>query len=436
MGLLETRLLDFKKIIVLGLNEGAMPPLNPVQTMIPMDLRNYLKLPTPREKQGLFAHHFYRLLQRCEQLWITYTSSQESIGSNEASRYILQMELEWSRINKNMNIQRTFYTISNEESKTEAGVTIEKTAEIIQRLDEFFQKPVSASGLNKFITCPLDFYYRYLLEFGEEETVEEEVESNTFGTFIHNVLELLYMPFARHEKNGDLKPLQPSNITPTDVEQMLLKFKPMMFDQFMEHFDKDATAFQTGRNMLSFEMACELTERILKKELTFLNEQTEPVFIEFIEVELRGEVEIELSGVKRAIPLRGFVDRIDSVGGKIRIIDYKSGKVKDADVKLGGFEANDSLVSYFSSTKHAVQLAFYTYLYHQKTGTYPYCSSIYSLVNLNQGLFELQASGMTQEELMDLFPLFIQELVAEIYDKNQPFEHQSLGFKSWCQYCE
>ena len=436
MGLLETRLLDFKKIIVLGLNEGAMPPLNPVQTMIPMDLRNYLKLPTPREKQGLFAHHFYRLLQRCEQLWITYTSSQESIGSNEASRYILQMELEWSRINKNMNIQRTFYTISNEESKTEAGATIEKTAEIIQRLDEFFQKPVSASGLNKFITCPLDFYYRYLLEFGEEETVEEEVESNTFGTFIHNVLELLYMPFARHEKNGDLKPLQPSNITPTDIEQMLLKFKPMMFDQFMEHFDKDATAFQTGRNMLSFEMACELTERILKKELTFLNEQTEPVFIEFIEVELRGEVEIELSGVKRAIPLRGFVDRIDSVGGKIRIIDYKSGKVKDADVKLGGFEANGSLVSYFSSTKHAVQLAFYTYLYHQKTGTYPYCSSIYSLVNLNQGLFELQASGMTQEELMDLFPLFIQELVAEIYDKNQPFEHQSLGFKSWCQYCE
>ncbi len=436
MGLLETRLLDFKKIIVLGLNEGAMPPLNPVQTMIPMDLRNYLKLPTPREKQGLFAHHFYRLLQRCEQLWITYTSSQESIGSNEASRYILQMELEWSRINKNMNIQRTFYTISNEESKTEAGVTIEKTAEIIQRLDEFFQKPVSASGLNKFITCPLDFYYRYLLEFGEEETVEEEVESNTFGTFIHNVLELLYMPFARHEKNGDLKPLQPSNITPTDIEQMLLKFKPMMFDQFMEHFDKDATAFQTGRNMLSFEMACELTERILKKELTFLNEQTEPVFIEFIEVELRGEVEIELNGEKRAIPLRGFVDRIDSVGGKIRIIDYKSGKVKDADVKLGGFEANDSLVSYFSSTKHAVQLAFYTYLYHQKTGTYPYCSSIYSLVNLNQGLFELQASGMTQEELMDLFPLFIQELVAEIYDKNQPFEHQSLGFKSWCQYCE
>jgi ATP-dependent helicase/nuclease subunit B len=436
MGLLETRLLDFKKIIVLGLNEGAMPPLNPVQTMIPMDLRNYLKLPTPREKQGLFAHHFYRLLHRCEQMWITYTSSQESIGSNEASRYILQMELEWSRMNKNMRIHRSFYAISNEESVTEAGVSIEKTDEIIQRLDEFFQKPVSASGLNKFITCPLDFYYRYLLEFGEEETVEEEVESNTFGTFIHNVLELLYTPFARHEKNGDLKTIQPPNLTTKDVEKMLKEFKPMMVEQFMKHFDNDATAFQTGRNLLSFEMACELTERILKKELTFLEEQSEPVFIEFIEVELRGEVEIELDGEKRAIPLRGFVDRIDSIGGRIRIIDYKSGKVKESDVRLSVFESTKDIVSYFSSTKHAVQLAFYTFLYHQKTGNYPTCSSIYSLVNLNEGLFELQANEMTQEELMELFPSFVQGLISEIYDKNKPFAHQPAAYRSWCQYCE
>lgn len=143
-----------------------------------------------------------------------------------------------------------------------------------------------------------------------------------------------------------------------------------------------------------------------------------------------------MNGENRAIPLRGFVDRIDSVGGNIRIIDYKSGKVKDSDVKLGGFEPTDSVVSYFASTKHAVQLAFYTYLYHQKTGSYPSCSSIYSLVNLNQGLFELQANAMTQEELMSLFPLFIQELVAEIYDTEQPFEHRPAPFKSWCQYCE
>jgi hypothetical protein len=81
-------------------------------------------------------------------------------------------------------------------------------------------------------------------------------------------------------------------------------------------------------------------------------------------------------------------------------------------------------------------LAFYTFLYNQKTGNYPASSSIYSLVNLNEGLFELQANGMTQEGLMELFPLFVQELIAQIYDKNEPFEHQPAVYKSWCQYCE
>ena len=59
MGLLETRMLDFKNIICIGMNEGKMPPTNPIQTMIPMDLRAYLGMPTPRDKQGLFAHHLF-----------------------------------------------------------------------------------------------------------------------------------------------------------------------------------------------------------------------------------------------------------------------------------------------------------------------------------------------------------------------------------------
>lgn len=58
MGLLETRLIDFKNMIVVGLNDGSMPPTNPVQTIIPMDLRKYHNLPTPREKQGLLRITF------------------------------------------------------------------------------------------------------------------------------------------------------------------------------------------------------------------------------------------------------------------------------------------------------------------------------------------------------------------------------------------
>jgi len=280
MGLLETRLLDFKNIIVLGLNEGKMPPTNPLQTMIPMDLRSYLGLPTPRDKQGLFAHHFYRLLQRCDKIWTTYTSSQENIGSNEASRYLLQLELELSRINPNFKLKKEFYSIPNDTGLTESVQLVQKTDDIILRLDEFFNKPISASAINKYINCPLDFYYRYLLEFGEEESIEEEVESNTFGTFIHNVLEELYLPFSRHDKKGQKVIPQPPNIVTRDIDLMLQKYEALIRNEFLKHFDDDASAFESGKNLLSFRMATELTKRILEEERKFLLTQTSPVFID------------------------------------------------------------------------------------------------------------------------------------------------------------
>jgi ATP-dependent helicase/nuclease subunit B len=436
MGLLESRLLDFKNIIVLGLNEGKMPPTNPLQTMIPMDLRSYLGLPTPREKQGLFAHHFYRLLQRCETMWTTYTSSQENIGSNEASRYLLQLELELSRINPNFQLKKEFYSIPNETGLTESVQLIQKTDEIILRLDEFFNKPISASAINKYINCPLDFYYRYLLEFGEEESIEEEVESNTFGTFIHNVLEELYKPFSRHDKTAQKVIPQPPNILPSDIDLMLQKFEALIRIEFLKHFDDDASAFESGKNLLSFRMATELTKRILEEEKKFLSTQTSPVFIEYIEIEMHAQVNITVNGQPKTLALKGFIDRIDSVNGKIRIIDYKSGKVKSEDVSMSGYDSDTSLIDYFSSTKHAIQLALYTFLYQQNIGQFPESANIYSLVNLKGGLFPLQSNSLDYNQITLLFEAFLQELINELYDKEIPFFHQVKGYRSYCQYCD
>jgi hypothetical protein len=70
-GLLETRLLDFERIYVLGMNEGKLPPTNPIQSIIPMDLRAAFGMPNNRDKQGLFAQHFYRLLHHARELVFT-----------------------------------------------------------------------------------------------------------------------------------------------------------------------------------------------------------------------------------------------------------------------------------------------------------------------------------------------------------------------------
>ncbi len=436
MGLLETRALDFKRIICVGMNEGQLPPTNPIQTMIPMDLRSFLELPTPREKQGLFAHHFYRLLHACENLTVTYTSADESIGSNEPSRYLMQVEKELSRTNQNINVQHSIYTLSGE-NKSEIQ-QIEKTDEILNRMDDLFGSSTSASKIKTYLACPLDFYFKYVMEFGEENTVEEEIESSTFGTFIHDTLEILYTPFARFNKDGEKVNPSPSNITSYDVEKMLKEYELVLHKLFLKHFNGDKESFMKGKNLLSYRMALKLTEKFLKAEADFLAQQTELVFIEQLEASYEELVEIEVNGQIKQVKMMGYIDRIDSVGETIRIIDYKSGKVEDKDVKFGsrftGIELEeDKIVHSIKNNKHLLQLIQYAYLYYKKNGIIAE-SSIISFISGEFKPFKLDGKKFNLEEVIKDYPKYLGMILNEIYDTEIPFSHKDAHF-SYCQYC-
>jgi RecB family exonuclease len=438
MGLLETRLLNFETIFVLGLNEGKMPPTNPIQTMIPMDLRRYMNLPTTREKQGLFAHHFYRLLHTAKRMLITHATAMEGVTANEASRYIVQLELELGRGNSHVKFIKKDYTLDAVSTNTQK-VQISKTPEIESRLDELFAAKTSASSIKTFLTCPLDFYYKYVLKFGEEKKVEEEVESNVFGTFIHQVLETMYRPFARRDETGALKEKQPPSLQVEDIESMLKQYELLMRKEFSKHFNEDPEAYERGKNYLSFSMALELTKRFLQKEKEFLLQlNNAPLFIEALEQELSHELEVEVFGKMRKVRLIGFVDRIDSFREEIRIVDYKSGKVADADVgakmsTFKGFEI-EGLVKLCKGSKHFFQLSMYSYLYYQRFQVLPTQSTIISFVNLNDGPFNINPGQLDLNRVVELFPEVLQEFLHEIYDPEIPFEHKE-AFKSYCQYC-
>jgi ATP-dependent helicase/nuclease subunit B len=435
MGLLETRLLDFRNIIVLGLNEGKMPPTNPIQTMIPMDLRRWLKLPTPREKQGLFAHHFYRLLHNCERMWVTYTSAREAIGSNEASRYLMQLELELARMNDKITWNKMLYSVTEEEITDQINTSVEKTPEMLSKMDEKFARSVSASALKKYLTCSLDFYYRYILEFDEDDDFEEELESRSLGTFIHAVLEDMYEPFARHNSDGTLRTPQPPALTSFDVEKMLDSYEKRLYEKFLERYNNDSKAFLSGKNLLSYEMAKDLTERILKKEIEFLKRQKDPVFIEYLELEIKVPIEVEVHGVKKKLQLQGFIDRIDSIGERIRIIDYKSGTVKEDEAQINLIKCDEDVIKEFKNVKHAVQLAMYSYIYREKFGRIPDEVGLISLINVSKGLITLRdKGGIGLDEITDRFPVFLQELLTEMYDQGLLFEHTKERYH-YCNYC-
>ena len=434
MGLLETRGLDFKRIICVGMNEGKLPPTNPMQTMIPMDLRRYLGLPTPREKQGLFAHHFYRLLHHCEDLYITYCTANELIGSSEPSRYLMQIEMELSRFNSKIKIQKKIYSLDTE--KEEMLKEIIKTTEIKNRLDSLLLKSASSSMFKKYATCPLDFYFRYVMDFGEADSVEEEIENSTFGTFIHDTLEVLYTPFARFDKQGNKRTPPPVNITSFDVEKMLKASKIVMHQKFMEHFNGDRDSFMKGKNLLTYQMANELTERFLKSEIKFLSEQQELVFIEALEKEYSALIPVEVNGEVKEVNLRGFIDRIDRVGDQIRIIDYKSGKVKREDVEFRAMDTNEqNITQTLRDRKHVLQLIQYAFLYKHKHNALP-TSSIISFISGNNEPFILDTKKNDLGEVVDNFPKYIGRILSEMYDEKIPFAHDTSQYYSYCQYCD
>jgi len=429
MGLLETRLMDFERIFILGFNEGKLPGTNPVRTIIPMDLRYGLGLPSTRDKQGIFAHHFYRLLHHCKNAWITYTTAAEQIGSNESSRYLLQLKLELAKINQNVKISNQFYTVPFPELNELPSNVVDKKPEIIARLDSFFERSISASALNKYLSCPLDFYYRYLVEFGEEKSVEEGVESNTFGSFIHKTLELLFKPFAQRDEEGNYVKPSPPPISTSDIDKMLNDFKPILYNQFLEFFGGDESLFKNGKNLLSYEMAMEITKNVLIKEKEFLSNTTELVYIEQVEAAMNTELEVNVNGELKRIKFKGYIDRIDRIGDKFRVIDYKSGKVKDEDVKFKVLE--EGLKQSFKKTKHALQLTLYCLFFKEKYNCFPDQAIIMSLVKSDKLFilnYEEEIEGMTL-----VFKDLVEELLNEIYNLDIHFEHDSDA--KYCGYC-
>ena len=431
MGLLETRMIDFENIIIVGMNEGVIPNTNPLETYFPMDLRRYLGLPLPRQKQGLFAYHFYRLLHYSKNVYCTYTSVSEGIGKAEASRYLLQLDLELQNANKNISLNKQKYlipaSIVNEKEKA-----IIKDEEYFFRLDEFFKRPLSASAINKFITCPKDFYNRYILEFEEEDTIEEEVESSTFGTFIHDVLEELYTPFALFDKDGKQKKSKPHQLSPQDMDLMISKYEKLMFEFFEKHFKGNKDAFASGKNLLSYKMALELTKRILLREKKLIEDNNYSLSINQLEADLSTTIDLNINETKKTIKLYGRIDRIDTLDNQLRVIDYKSGKVEAKDVSFSKKD-NQSLIEAFSKCKHAAQLMMYCVLYKNNNGKLPDLTGIYSVINQDNDLSNLKSSKLQLDEMVSMFPDFITEIIETLYDPNIPIEHNHDA--KYCAFC-
>lgn len=420
MGMLETRTLDFENIIMLSVNEDFIPGGSTGNSFIPFEIKRKFRLPTHRERNAVSAYHFYRLLQRARNIYLLFNTEAGDLGGGDKSRFINQIEYELQKYNPGISIVTEVLAITPGPQPPEADIRIDKTPDILEKIRELARSGFSASALNSYRNCSLQYYFKYILGIDEAEEVEETIEASTLGNVVHDVLFQLYSPFKGKALTREvLKTMKP------EVDKALKA-------SFKKHYPSGDIL--SGKNLLISKVAESFVLRFLQTEEMGVAEAGRfNRELTILDLEMRSESTLD-AGIPGVDPvkLKGVIDRIDQLAGEMRIIDYKTGRVNATDLKLKTWEDLNT------PGKHdkIFQLLFYAHLYSAAHG-FPAAgiqAGIFSFRNLNNGLITpVLPEGKSVLESIPDFGEVLAALIASLFDLATPIR-QTEDIKV-CEYC-
>lgn len=399
MGFLESRLMDFDRVIILGANEEILPRSKRGNSYIPYSLRKPFGLPTLKEYDGIYAYHFFRLLQRAKEVHLIYNNAPGELPF-ERSRFLGQIQLELNSPENQIYSVQWSYPIKVLQDKSathDHGLVIQKTERHIEILKN---REYSQSALSLYLRCPVQFYLRYVAKIVEKKEVEEIMDASTFGNVLHKAMELLY------------EDLLNQIVTPE-----IIKAKFSQIDIALKNaFDDNKIPYTElkGKNLLAYDIMQQSVKKILFNDIELAKES--PFAIVGLEQKKYRNITLK-SG--QEIKLYGLIDRIDEVQGTYRIIDYKTGSVKLLHAKKVN---NDDLADIF--TRHNLKIKpqtfqgmFYQFLINQDDVQIGF----YEMKSLSKGIQFLNNGEMIPESARDLFLDQLCQLLEEILDIEKPF---------------
>ena len=316
MGVLETRNLDFRHLILLSVNEGLLPQSGGEASFIPYNLRKAFGMTTVDHKIAVYAYYFYRLLQRAEKVTLVYNTATEGTNSGEMSRFMLQFLIEWEHEIKFRRLE------AGQAPQVTDEIVIEKTPEIMNRLRKRFdirENPkaiLSPSALNTYLECQLRFYFQYVAGLKAPDEVSPDIDSAHFGTIFHAAAEHVYKDFAERSKV----------INKADLEKLLgdeIRVRNYVDNSFKENFFKVALDERPEYNGLQL-LNSAVIIRYLKQLLEIDLRQTPFTFVAS-EKRISEEMDITTDAGNWKVCLGGYIDRIDQKDNILRIVDYKTG---------------------------------------------------------------------------------------------------------------
>lgn len=354
MGVLETRNLDFDHVLVLSCNEGNLPKGVDDASFIPYTIRKAYGLTTIDNKVAIYSYYFHSLLQRAHDVTLTWNSATEEGRTGEMSRFMLQLMVESKH-----HIAHLALT-SGQMPVTASAQEAVKDDTVMERL--FQMSSISPSAINRYLRCPLSFYYRYILGLQEpDDEDEDEVDNRVFGNIFHRACQLFYLRFAHPddvevvERNGNQETILVRPLTVTR-EGIHAGNQPAIVGAIVDQafreqlFKVDAKGWHPEYNGLQLINRGVIVDYV--RQLLYADERIAPFSVLGLEAPAYATIDINTERGAKTLDIGGYIDRLDLVDGHVRVIDYKTGrppkqKVYTMDEIFNGKNINEKHTDYF-----------------------------------------------------------------------------------------
>ena len=429
MGVLETRNLDFRNLIMLSLNEGQLPKAGGESSFIPYNLRKAFGMTTIEHKNAVYAYYFYRLIQRAENITLLYNTSSDGLNRGEESRFMLQLLVEGPH-----EITREYLEAGQSPQNT-LEIQIEKTPEILRRLYRAYDTAqpesviLSPSALNTYLDCRLRFYYRYVAGLKTPDEVSAEIDSALFGTIFHLSAQLAYTDLTA---NGKI-------IQREDLDRLLrdeIKLQGYVDQAFKQELFKVAPEEKpeyNGVQLINSKVIVSYLKQLLRNDLQYT-----PFEMVAMEKKVSEKITIQTTLGPLTLRLGGTIDRMDAKEGTLRIVDYKTG---------GSPKIPANIEQLFTPSETRPNYIFQTFLYAAIMSRKQPLMVAPALLYIHRAASESYSPVIEMGEprkpkipvnnfafFEDEFRERLQALLEEIFDEKEPFT-QTEDIKK-CAYCD
>ena len=425
MGILETRALDFKNLIMLSVNEGVIPAVSSGSSFIPYSLREAFGLPSINHQESIYAYHFYRLLQRAEDVTFVYNSNSEGLRSGEMSRFLIQMKYEASMKPDFMNLNFEIRTHSS------IGGSIERTEEHTsqlnsQYLDNSKKNVLSPSAINTWLNCRMKFYYRYVNRLQERDEIVKDIDPAMLGNILHEMMRSLYQDYTGKVLTGVMLDSFIKN------KQLLERVTNVAIN---EKINNGKGGIISGNELIVREVLMAFLNRIL-----IADKNIAPFTILELENSFSLSLTVNINGSQTEVLTGGKIDRVDRVNGVTRIVDYKTGTVSETINSISELFIDDRK----KDSDAWLQTLLYCEAYLSKNSGSVLRPSVYKVKKLGgtsladklrlktetKGEITVDDYGIVREE----FLIGLKEIISEIFSKDGQFL-MTTDIRGKCSYC-